>query len=160
MKRLFHIAVALLFLGSCTSSISPPVNELYSVTRVVDGDTFWAYNPQEGEIKIRLIGLDAPEIHKTAKKNIGYYGTESTRYLEQLVGGKNVRLEFDAGKYDRYKRVLAYVYLEDGTFVNAELIRQGYATVLTVPPNVKYADEFVKLQRKARRSGRGMWGKS
>jgi micrococcal nuclease len=160
LKRLLYIAFALLLLSSCTSSISPTVNELYRVDRVVDGDTFWASNSVSGEIKVRLIGLDAPEIHKTAKKEIGFYGTESTNYLQQLIGGKNVKLEFDAGKYDRYKRVLAYVYLEDGTFVNAELIRQGYATVLTVPPNVKYADEFVKLQRKARRSGRGMWGKS
>ena len=59
-----------------------------------------------------------------------------------------------------YGRTLAYVYLEDGTFLNAELVKQGYAMVMTVPPNVKYAHLFVKLQQEARENNRGLWKKS
>ena len=73
--------------------------------------------------------------------------------------GKEVRLEYDVQRRDRYRRLLAYVYLEDGTFVNAELLRQGYAQLLTIPPDVKYVDLFVRLQKEAREAGRGLWGK-
>ena len=129
------------------------------VTRVVDGDTFWADDGTIDGLKIRLIGLDAPETRNTGRKEIGYFGTESKDYLKQLLTGKRVRLEFDVVKYDQYHRTLAYVFLEDGTFVNAELLKQGYAVVLTIPPNVKYADEFLRLQRKARRQDVGLWGR-
>jgi len=68
----------------------------------------------------------------------------------ELLKDQKVRLEYDVGKTDRYKRTLAYVYLEDGTFINAKLIKEGYATVMTIPPNVKYAELFVKLEQEAR----------
>jgi micrococcal nuclease len=128
------------------------------VTRVVDGDTFWADDGTPGGLKIRLIGLDAPEIHATEWKEAGYFGPESKAYLKQMISGKKVRRDYDVGKYDQYHRMLAYVFLEDGTFVNAELIKSGYAVVLTIPPNVRHADEFIKLQRKARRQNMGLWG--
>ena len=59
--------------------------------------------------------------------------------------------------FDHYHRVLAYFFLRDGTFLNARLLREGYAMVLTVPPNVRYAEQFVKLARRAREKGRGLW---
>lgn len=127
------------------------------VTKVVDGDTFWADNATEKGIKIRLIGVDAPESRKTFKKEVGFYGKESKSYLTKVLRGKKVKLAFDVDSLDQYKRTLAYVYLEDGTFVNAELIKNGYAMVMTVPPNVKFADKFVKLQREARENKRGLW---
>jgi micrococcal nuclease len=69
-----------------------------------------------------------------------------------------VRLRFDVERRDRYGRLLAYVYrADDGTFVNAALVRDGYARPLTVPPNVRYADRFVQLAREARRAERGLW---
>ncbi|MFA5005554.1 MAG: thermonuclease family protein, partial [Candidatus Omnitrophota bacterium] len=74
-----------------------------------------------------------------------------------LVEGKKVKLEFDIERRDRYGRLLAYAYLEDGTFVNAEIIRQGYASLMTYPPNVKYADMFLKLYQEARVNKRGLW---
>lgn len=147
----------LLLACSCYSGKNEKRNDIVVVHKVVDGDTFHALDESGRVLKIRLIGLDAPETRKSEFKDIGYYGKEATAYLKSLIGGKSVSLEFDIGKKDRYGRLLAYVFLEDGTFVNAELIRQGYAQVLTVPPNVKYADEFVRLQRKARRANRGMW---
>src|SRR4030042_6392146 len=128
------------------------------VKRVVDGDTFWADDGTPDGLKVRLIGLDAPEMHATARKEAGYFGPESRDYLKQLLTGKKVRLEYDVVKFDQYHRTLAYVFLEDGTLVNAELIKGEYAVVLTVPPNVMYTDEFLKLQRKARRQDKGLWG--
>jgi micrococcal nuclease len=129
----------------------------YPVKKIVDGDTFWIDDGTEKGIKIRLTGVDAPESRNTGTKEIAYFGKEASSYLSGLIGGKRVRLEYDVGHYDKYGRTLAYVYLDDGTFVNAKLVREGYATVMTVPPNVKYADTFLKLERKARKQNRGMW---
>jgi micrococcal nuclease len=143
---------------SCRSTHRQDSSRLMPVTRVVDGDTFWADDGTLNGLKVRLIGLDAPETRKSERKDIGYYGRESKGYLKQMLTGKKVRLEYDVAKYDRYGRTLAYVFLEDGTFVNAELLKGGYAVVLTIPPNVRYADEFLRLQRKARRRNLGLWG--
>jgi len=143
---------------SCRSMHQQNKGPFLPVTRVVDGDTFWADDGTLNGLKVRLIGLDAPEIHATARKEAGYFGPESRDYLRKLLAGKKVRLEYDVVKYDQYGRTLAYVFLEDGTFVNAELLKGGYAVVLTIPPNVRYADEFLRFQRKARRQNQGLWG--
>jgi len=129
----------------------------YYVTRVVDGDTFWIDDGSSEGLKIRLIGVDAPEPRNSGKKLKGYFGSESSGYLAQLIEGRKVRLEYDVSRYDRYGRTLAYVYLDDGTFVNADLVRKGYATVMTMPPNVMHADEFVRLAEKARKQKKGLW---
>jgi micrococcal nuclease len=127
------------------------------VEKVVDGDTFWIINQVGEREKIRLIGVDTPEMRRTRSKEIGYYGKEASEYVKNLLSEKKVRLEFDVSKYDRYRRTLAYVYLEDGTFLNAHLVKMGYATLMTVPPNVKFADLFLELQQKARKKERGLW---
>jgi micrococcal nuclease len=132
-------------------------NGLTLVRKVVDGDTFWADDGTEKGQKIRLIGLDAPESRKSFKKEVGYFGKEAKEYLTNLLQGKSVKLEYDVTRVDQYGRTLAYVYLEDGTFVNAELVKNGYAMVMTFPPNVKFADLFVKLQQEARENNRGLW---
>ncbi|MGC9338003.1 MAG: thermonuclease family protein, partial [Candidatus Cloacimonadia bacterium] len=112
----------------------------------------------EKGIKIRLIGVDAPETRRTRTKEIGFYAQESGQYLKNLIEGKKVRLEYDVDTLDLYGRTLAYVYTETNLFVNAELVRRGYAMVMTVPPNVRYAEKFVRLARKARMKERGLWG--
>lgn len=132
----------------------------YQVRKVVDGDTFWIDDGSKKGLKVRLIGVDAPESRNSGTKETGYFGRESSDYLKTLISGKKVRLEYDVGHLDKYGRTLAYVYLEDGTFVNATLVKNGYATVMTVPPNVKYADVFLKLERKARNRNKGLWGDS
>ena len=66
-------------------------------------------------------------------------------------------LKYDVDRYDRYGRTLAYVYLKDGTFLNADLIIKGYGQAMTVPPNVKYSEKFVELERKAREEKVGLW---
>ncbi|MFH1457570.1 MAG: thermonuclease family protein [Candidatus Omnitrophota bacterium] len=135
------------------------------VTRAVDGDTLQL---ETGE-RVRLIGIDTPEMHESNKlyrdsersqqdiEAIKAMGRESYGFTKKLVEGKRVSLEFDVEKQDIYKRMLAYVYLKDGTFVNAEIVKQGYASLMTYPPNVKYADLFVKLYREARENNRGLW---
>ena len=135
------------------------------VQRAVDGDTL---KLASGE-RVRLIGVDTPEVHESVKlyrdarrsnqdiKAIQALGRKASDFTKKLVEGKPVRLEFDVEKKDRYGRLLAYVYLQDGTFVNAEIIRQGYANVMTIPPNVKYQDMFLKLYREAREAKRGLW---
>jgi micrococcal nuclease len=136
------------------------------VERVVDGDTL---KLETGE-KVRLIGIDTPEMHSSAKldrdaersssdkSTIQQLGTEAYKFTKKLVEGKRVSLEFDVQKYDKYDRILAYAYLKgDKTFVNAEIIKQGYASLMTIPPNVKYADTFRKLYQEARENRRGLW---
>lgn len=132
----------------------------YLVTKTVDGDTFWIADGSAKGIKVRLIGVDAPESRRTGRKEIGYYGKEAKAFLTKMLQGHRVRLVYDVGRKDRYGRTLAYVYLEDGTFVNAELVGRGYAMVMTVPPNVKYAKTFLSLQREARQANRGLWRKN
>ena len=159
----YILLTTLLLLGLCpvlcaqTSGDSEESHVYYPVTRVVDGDTFWIDDGSAKGLKIRLIGVDAPEPRNNGRKLKGYFGTESSDYMNQLIGGKKVRLEYDAGRFDQYGRTLAYVYLEDGTFVNADLVKNGYATVMTTPPNVKYADTFVELAAKARKHKKGLW---
>ena len=129
-----------------------------SVKKVVDGDTFWVNGGSAKGIKVRLIGVDAPESRKVFRKEVGFYGKEAKTYLINLLQNKRVKLVSDVGLLDQYGRTLSYVYLEDGTFVNAELVKNGFAMVLTVPPNVKFAEEFVRLQQEARENNRGLWG--
>lgn len=125
---------------------------------MVDGDTVWVSGKNGPDEKIRLIGIDAHEVRNTPRKKAGFYGKEATAYLRKRVQGKRVRLEYDVRRYDQYRRTLAYIYLEDGTFINAEMLRKGYAVVMTVTPNVKYADKFILLQQEARRNKQGLWG--
>ena len=127
------------------------------VTKVSDGDTFWVTYPSGKEEKVRLIGINSPESRKTGNKDVEYFGKEASAYAKQLLLNKRVRLEFDVQKYDRYKRTLAYAYLESGTMVNAHLVKEGYARVATYPPNVRYQEQFQKLEREARSARRGLW---
>lgn len=129
----------------------------YTVTKVVDGDTFWIDDGTEKGQKIRLIGIDAPESRKTRNKQIQKFGKESKEFAVKLLLNKKVRLEYDVRRYDQYRRTLAYAYLTDGTFVNAMMIKEGYAQTMTVPPNVKYAEKLAQLQQQARSGGKGLW---
>jgi micrococcal nuclease len=129
----------------------------YKVKNVVDGDTFWVYDGTTKGIKIRLIGINAPETRNTGRTQVEYFGKEAKAYLTRMIAGKSVRLVYDVTKLDRYGRTLAYAYLENGVFVNAEMVRQGYAQVMTIPPNVRYADLFIRLQSEARNNNRGLW---
>jgi len=128
------------------------------VVRVIDGDTIQVCCVFGDREKVRYIGINTPEIHHPMK-GVEFFGKEASEANGKLVDGKTVRLEFDVQEQDRYGRLLAYVYLEEGTFVNAWLAENGYAMVMTIPPNVKHQDLFLKLQREAREARRGLWGR-
>jgi len=123
------------------------------VKRVIDGDTL---ELSTGE-RVRLIGVDTPET-KDPRKPVQYFGEEAAEFTRRMVEGKWVRLDHDWERKDKYGRTLAYIYLEDGTFLNAEIIRQGYGFAYTRFP-FKYLEEFRKLEREAREAGRGLWGR-
>lgn len=162
MKQLFLLLIFLTFCSSNKNDFSETLEqpqEWYLVTKVIDGDTFWVDNGTSKGIKIRLTGIDAPESQKRWKSEEGYYGKESKAYLTKLLKDKKVRLKTDVDSLDRFGRTLSYVYLEDDTFVNAVLIKEGYAVLMTVSPNVRYADLFYKLQVQARENNRGLWKK-
>ena len=138
-----------------------PAEGWYTAVRVVDGDTLVVSpnpNPasREGD-RIRLIGVDTPE-SVAPNRPVEYFGKEAAEFTRRQCEGRRVRLVFDpAQTQDRYGRTLAYVYLEDGTFLNAEIIRQGYGFAYTRFP-FAYLEEFRALEREARDARRGLWG--
>ncbi len=139
------ILIAILFLPSCAH-----IPEEARVTKVIDGDTIVI----EGGYKVRYIGIDTPE------RGEPYY-EEAKRANRELVGGKIVRLKEDEkgeGK-DRYGRLLRYVYV-DSLFVNAELVRQGYARVYPKSrfPEIEHYNLLKQAEAEAKREGRGIWG--
>ena len=126
-----------------------------AVVRVVDGDTIHVRLGERVE-KVRYIGVNTPELHHpTRGEEPG--GREAADVNRRLVAGKRVRLELDVQARDRYGRLLAYVWV-GSVMVNAELVRLGYAQVMTIPPNVRHQQRFVALAREAREAGRGLWG--
>jgi len=103
--------------------------DVVRVKMVIDGDTLLL---TDGE-RVRLIGVDTPET-KHPEKPVEYFGEEAYLFTKKMVEGKKVRLEYDQTRRDRYGRILAYVYLMDGTFLNAEIIKQGYGFAYTKYP--------------------------
>lgn len=138
-----------------------------TVTKVIDGDTAYIRLENGRTEKVRFIGVDTPETHHPT---IGEepYGREAAAFTAKSLSGRKVWLELDVQERDHYGRLLAYVWLvpprdtsenEVRTrMFNARLLTEGYAQILTVAPNVKYADLFVKLQREARDAKKGLWG--
>jgi len=131
---------------------SAPQAPTVKVRRVIDGDTLELGTGED----VRLIGVDTPET-KHPKKPVQRFGQEAAAFTKRLVEGHEVRLEYDQQRTDKYGRTLAYVYLADGTFLNAEIIRQGYGFAYTRFP-FKYLEEFRRLEREAREAKRGLWG--
>ena len=129
------------------------------VVRVVDGDTIVVGQASDGQVKVRLIGVDTPEtVHPS--KPVQEYGKEASNFTKNLLNGENVYLLYEGEKsaFDKYGRTLAYVYrAPDGLFVNAELIRQGYAHAYVVYP-FKHLEQFRQLEQFAREAGKGLWG--
>jgi len=126
------------------------------VTRVVDGDTVHVALGGHDET-VRYIGIDTPESVKPDTP-VQCFAEAASAANRRLVAGQEVRVAYDVEQRDRYGRLLAYVYrLRDGAFVNAQLVRDGYARTLTIPPNVRFAGEFAALARRAQERRRGLW---
>ena len=141
---LFHVSA--LGLLAAESALSQTVK----VRRVVDGDTF--------HVSVRIIGVDTPET-RHPRKPVGFFGKEAAAFLRKLIQGKTVRLVLGRDPVDRYGRLLSYVYLPNGVFVNALLVAEGYARASPYPPNLKFADLFRELEWKARAARKGIWSR-
>ena len=124
------------------------------VVRVVDGDTI-EVALGGGTDDVRYIGVDTPETVKPGEP-VQCYGPEASAFNHRLVEGETVRLVFDHELRDVYGRLLAYVYVGD-RFVNAALVRGGYARTLEIPPNTTRADRLAGLEQQASREGIGLW---
>lgn len=144
------LAVALL---SCAAGL--PQDAV--VRRVIDGDTI---ELSDGRL-VRYIGIDTPEVRRRVGsqwvEDPQPFGHEAAAANRRWVEGKSVRLEYDVQTHDRYGRLLAYVFV-GGQMVNAALLEEGYAQLLTIPPDVKYAEQFRRLVQEARTARRGLWG--
>ena len=123
--------------------------EIALVTWVIDGDTVDVELDGE-KYRVRYIGVDTPERDQ-------WYYEEATDMNIALVKNKEVVLVKDVSETDRYGRLLRYVYLADGTFVNGYLVEAGYATAVTFPPDVALVDELRALEQAARADGVGLW---
>ncbi len=127
------------------------------LVRVVDGDTVIVDIGSDRET-LRLIGIDTPE---TVKPNspVECFGPQASAFTKHLLPvGTPLRLERDVEARDDYGRLLVYIYMAvDGTFVNLELVRQGYASLLTFPPNVAHVDDFVAAAQAAQQADLGLW---
>jgi len=161
--------IGLLFALSTPLQAVEKALETALVDKITDGDTLKVIYRGDRE-GVRLIGIDTPESRKNAKakkdarrsgedvETITALGKKATAYTKSLVKkGYDVRLEFDVQKRDKYGRLLAYVYLKDGRMLNEEIIKGGYASPMTLPPNVKYAELFQEAYKKARARRRGLW---
>ena len=141
-------------------------------TRVIDGDTIQAlYGGVEK--RIRLIGIDTPEsrVNRKAKKDkyanmsehdiktIIEMGKKAKAYVNGLIKrGDSITIELGVQEMDKYGRLLGYVYLSNGKMLNEEIVKAGYAVIMTIPPNVKYKDRFLIAYQEAKEDKRGLWG--
>lgn len=160
-KLLLSIFLFLFFINSIL--FAAPKYEKAKVVRVVDGDTI-EVNIANKNYKVRLIGVNTPE--STTKTEP--YGKEASNYTMKMLTGKVVYLESDAGNTDKYGRLLRYVWLQipknnseqeiRNKMFNANLVINGYAQVMTIPPNVKYSNYFVIFQKEAISKNKGLWG--
>ena len=147
-------AVALVAAASRGTFHATPTDVV--IQRAIDGDTV---DLSDGR-HLRYIGIDTPDVRRRRGdrwvEEPEPFGREASARNRQLVEGKRVRLEFDVQKRDRYGRLLAYVHLGD-LMVNAELMQEGFAQPMTIPPNVKHAELFRRLAQEARQNRRGLW---
>lgn len=154
---LLLILVSALFIYNYILNDDIKLKGPYQVVRVVDGDTI-ILDIDGVDERVRLIGIDTPEsTHPNSDKNVPY-GIVASDFTKSMLEDKQVQIELDVQERDQYSRLLAYVYY-DGEMLNKILVQEGHAVVTTYPPNVKYVNNFRVLQEKARKEGKGLWGK-
>ncbi|MCS7215692.1 MAG: thermonuclease family protein [Thermodesulfovibrio sp.] len=158
-NKIFLI-VTILLLTYITNACGSKNSNYYKVTEINDGDTVTIIKESFLGIfvkteKIRLIGIDAPELAQEP------WGVRSKNYLRKIIRESDwqVKIELDVQHRDKYGRILAYLWDKNGNMINYMMIRNGYAMVYTIPPNVKYVESFLEAQRLARDEKRGIWGK-
>ena len=167
MRQFLKALLFVLILAFIASSLY--AQQTTTVVRITDGDTLKIDYKGQKE-SIRLIGIDTPEsrVNKKTKKDaersgqdietIIALGKRATAYVESLVkSGDTITIEFDVQQRDMYRRLLGYVYLSNGKMLNEEILKAGYANVMTIPPNVKYEDKFFNAYQEASEGKRGLW---
>jgi len=128
----------------------------YEVVKVIDGDTI-KLDIDDEITSVRLIGIDTPEsVHPNKEKNVPE-GKLAAEHTKSLAEDKYVYIEYGEEAHDRYGRVLAYVYIDENTMLNAKLVEDGYAEVYTLKPNNKYEEYFLSLEEKAKNNNSGLW---
>lgn len=141
-------------LGGCTAQGQGPATQAL-VAEVRDGDTVVLDTGQ----KVRLLGIDTPELEREGQP-ADFLAHKAKQVLTNLAQGKRVRLEYDKVRYDRYGRVLSFLFLMDGTDLSREMVRRGLARVYTIPPNLRFREELLAAQREAIAARRGIWLKA
>jgi micrococcal nuclease len=134
------------------TSIKSIPGQPIKVDHVIDGDTIVFINGDH----LRYVGMDTPE-EFDQRKPVQCFAKQAAEKNKQLVEGHTVKFYNDVDKQDQYGRWLGFVYLEDGTFVNKELVSQGYAFAYPYPPDVSKSDEFAKAEAYARTNKLGLW---
>lgn len=132
-------------------TVAPYEKQKVKVVRVIDGDTIEI----EGNIKLRYIGVNTPELYDP-KRPVECFGQVASDENKKLVEGKEIFIQRDISETDKYKRLLRYVWVGD-IFVNDYLVRKGFAQVSTFPPDVKYVSQFLAAQKEAQENVRGLW---
>jgi micrococcal nuclease len=150
IKQIFRVMPFIIVVLACVFQAS--ADDYISVRRVYDGDTILL----ENGMHVRYIGINAPEIAHQDKPGEPF-GPEALAFNEKIVLSGPVRIQGDQEASDQYSRRLAYVFLQDGTFVNREIVRKGLAYVLYKPLNATYDAELLKSQQEAMKAGKGMW---
>lgn len=129
------------------------------VIRVKDGDTYVLSIDGE-ETTVRLIGVDTPESvapDEYSKENTSEGRTVSELVKQKICPGDTLYVEYDVSTTDKYGRTLAYLYFENGEMVQEWLLKNGYAQIMTVQPNSKYAEKFAEIQHLAAENNVGLW---
>tara|TARA_Y100000294_G_C8456964_1_gene296973 strand:- start:50 stop:688 length:639 start_codon:yes stop_codon:yes gene_type:complete len=148
--KILIVFVLILIIGLIIFSYFKDNKEsVFKVIKIIDGDTIVI----EGGEVVRYIGIDTPEI---GQEGGDCFAQEAWDINRELVEGKEVKLIKDVSERDKYGRLLRYVWI-DGIFVNQYLVRNGYASAATFPPDVKYADDFAEFQKQARQENLGLW---
>lgn len=175
MKKILAIFLFTILISTgCSNSDLGDINSndefvKVKVTKHVDGDTVYVMDKSNEEYKLRFIGVDTPETkHPTI--GVEYFGKEASEFTKENLLDKKIYLERDVSNKDRYGRYLRYIWLSlpsnsknisnsevKNNMFNAILIKEGYANASTFPPDVKYNEYFLKLQRSAKENKKGLW---
>lgn len=141
--------------GKTVQGIIPNGKVEAKVLRVVDGDTL-KIQIADKDYKVRLLGVDTPESVSPKKEKNTKEGKIASEYTKKNLEGKDIILEFDVSPYDRYGRLLAYVYV-DGICYNEKLLEEGYAKVMMISPNVKNSKYYRQIEKQAKENNVGFW---
>ena len=142
---------------SALDTLAASSTAMYDVVRVVDGDTI-IVRIEDNDVTVRLIGMDTPEV-VDPRKPVECFGKQASDKAKATLSSMQVHLATDSSQdtYDKYGRLLAYVYLEDGTLFNKMMIADGYAHEYTYDIPYRFQTDFKLAEKDARMHERGLW---